>query len=520
MAEVSTISSNVTRLAVRRADASDWLVTSPVSYLDYGVTVEKEENAVIEPGRNREKSIAVGVTAPAGMKLNFTPESLGQFADGVFLVTPKRTPERGGRFSGTTISEVTATGFDLGTDAATEGFVANQLIYAEFFGTNANNGLFVVTGTSGDEVLVTGLSAEASPPSDAKIKVVGYEFPTADASIAKTGGELPQLTSAASNIDDLDLEPGQWVYIGDTAAANQFLGANNNGLARVYASAATELTFDLTSGGSDEVTEMVTEAGGGLDIRVFYGDWFRNVSAISTDYNQQLWEHERTLGEPNPTGDPGVTQAEYVEDALINSLVVAAPSKKKLEFDLTFTGKDGTTRTGAGGDELLTDSGTLLEELESDAFNTSSDKLRNALYLAEDATAGVAVPSPLFQFLTEQTLTLSNNAVTEDAHGVFGALEITPGDFSAAVEITAHFVEVAAQRAVRQNLTVGYQLGYSNILRDRTAGVLFDVPAGSVGGGRNTIERNSSIKVPISFAGNKSNHFGYTASFTEFPYLP
>ena len=93
------------------------------------------------------------------MKLNFTPESFGQFADEIFLVNAKRTPERGGRF-GTGAVTVVGTGFDIGTDAAAEGFLVNQLIYAEFFGTNANNGLHVVTGTTGNVVEVSGLTIE------------------------------------------------------------------------------------------------------------------------------------------------------------------------------------------------------------------------------------------------------------------------------------------------------------------------------------------------------------------------
>lgn len=263
--------------------------------------------------------------------------------------------------------------------------------------------------------------------------------------------------------------------------ANRFVTAHNNGLAHVLTSAAGALTFDLTSGGADLATEMATEVGTGLDIRVFYGDFFRNVSAITTDFNPQLWEAERTLGIPNPQAAPGVTQAEYLLEALINSVTIAAPAKKKLEFDLKFTARDGDTRLGTGGDPLRTDGATLLDEQKADAFNTSSNKLRNVLYLAPAASSGTAVPTPLFKFLTEQTLTLSNNAVIEDAHGEFGALEIVPGDFSAGVEMTAHFAEVVAQRAVRNNDDVGYQLAYANTLRSRTAAVLFDIPSAAGG---------------------------------------
>ena len=518
VAEVDTIASNVTRLAIRRDAATEWLLPRPKSYADFGAEVEKEENQVIEPGRNREKEVAVGVSAPGGFKLNFTPESFGHFADGVFLVNERRTPESGGRF-GTGSPTAVATGFDIGSDAAAAGFLANQLIYAEFWGDNSNNGLFVVTGTLGNVVQCAGTVAEGSPPSDAYIKVVGYEFPTADADIVVTGGEFPTLVSATNLITDLDLIRGQWVSIGG-GAGFEFTNAHNNGLARVDTSAAGVLTLDLTSGGADLETAMVSETGTGLDIRVFYGDFFRNVSAIGTDFNEQIWELERTLGVPNPQASPGITQAEYLLEALLNSVTIPAPAKAVLTFDLEFLAKDGDTRTGEGGSLLRTDGATLLDLLQADAFNTSSDKLRNRLYVVPPEADGNAVPTRLFKFLTEQTVTLSNNAVVEDAHGEFGALKINPGDFSFSSEITAHFTDVAQQAAVRVNSDVGYQLGYVNPLRGRNAGVLFDCPFGSLGNGRNNVERNASIKTPLTFSGNNSAKFGYTASYTEFPYLP
>ncbi len=348
-AEVDTIASNVSRLAIRRENASEWLTLKPVSYADFGAETEKEENQVIEPGRNREKEVSVGINAPAGFKANFTPESLGHFADGVFLVTEKATPSSGGRF-GSGTPTVVATGFDIGTDAAAAGFIAGQLVYAEFWGESGNNGLHVVTGTLANVVQVSGLTVEGSPPSDAYVKVVGHQFDAADVDVVVTGGSYPTLVSTANAFNTADLIPGMWIY----------------------------------SGG------------------------------------------------------------------------------------------------GSAG---------------SNQFNT-------------DGNSGV-------KHLTEQTLTLSNNAVIEDAHGEFGALEIVPGDFSFAVEMTAHFADVAAQAAVQNNLDIGYQLGYANTMRDRRAGVIFDCPRGSLGNGRNNVERNSSIKTPLTFSGARSDTFGYAPQRTS-----
>ena len=48
MAEVKTISSNVSRLSIRRDGAADWLTVKPVGFADFGVEIEKEDNLVIE----------------------------------------------------------------------------------------------------------------------------------------------------------------------------------------------------------------------------------------------------------------------------------------------------------------------------------------------------------------------------------------------------------------------------------------------------------------------------------------
>ncbi len=59
MAEVDAIASNVSRLTIREDGASTWLTVKPKSFAEFGAEVEKEENHVIEPGRNREKEVAV-----------------------------------------------------------------------------------------------------------------------------------------------------------------------------------------------------------------------------------------------------------------------------------------------------------------------------------------------------------------------------------------------------------------------------------------------------------------------------
>lgn len=519
--EVQTISSNVTRLAIRRTGATSWLALRRVEDGDLGPEIEKEENMVIEPARNREKEIAVGVNAPGEFKLNFTPESLGNMADGLFLSRGKRTPEAGRRRNGT-VPTVVATGFDVGEDAAAAGYLTNQLVFAEFFGDAGNNGLFVVTGTLANVVQVAGLTAEAAPPPDASIKVVGYRFADSDISmVAGSATTYPALGSAALAIGDTGLETGDWVIVGGTAATNRFTAEENNGLCRVRSADNGFLFLDLTSGGADRDTAPIAEAGvAGQQIDVFFSNRYFNVSALLTDFVQTNWDIERTLGQANPVSEPGIVQGEYVTDALLNTFTLPAPAKKKLEFDAQFIGRDGIARSGRVGDELLSDGDDILDELQADAFNSSSDVLRERLYIYPTPDDFTTVPQRLFRFVTEHNVEISNNAVVEDAHGVFGALDITPGDFTFRSEMTAHFVEVEAQKQIRADTDIGYQLAYVKAHRGRRAAVVFDCPIGSLGNSVNNVERNASIKTPLTFTGHRSPIHDYTASYSEFDYVP
>lgn len=51
------------------------------------------------------------------------------------------------------------------------------------------------------------------------------------------------------------------------------------------------------------------------------------------------------------------------------------------------------------------------------------------------------------------------------------------------------------------------------------AGMLFDVPLLSLGGGRLNVEKDQSITLPLEVMGAESS-FGHTLLFTSFAYLP
>ena len=76
-----------------------------------------------------------------------------------------------------TITSVSATQYLAGDGL--DAFNAGDLILAENFTNAGNNGLKNITASASGTLTASGLVAEASPPSDAQITQVGFQFTTA-----------------------------------------------------------------------------------------------------------------------------------------------------------------------------------------------------------------------------------------------------------------------------------------------------------------------------------------------------
>jgi hypothetical protein len=329
-------------------------------------------------------------------------------------------------------------------------------------------------------------------------------------------------------VTQLNLSPGEFIFIGGDdqgASGDAFNAAHNNGIARVFAiEGTTTIRLDKTSGGADGLTEMVTEAGGTKTVRIFVGDFIKNESQESTDFFRQTYTTERTLGKPNPVGEPTRVQSEYVSGAMLNEMVVNIPESDKITLDLSFIGIDYVTLDGDTGNEPLSDTGTKLTPSGADAFNTSSDFTRIKLSLVPPTTGATAeaAPDPLFVFVTELSVTFGNNGTPNKAVSVLGAFDITPGDFTIDGSMSAYFNDVASIEAVRSNKDVTFDVF---VVKDfgvtpRKAGWVMDIPLVGLNTDGLEIVRNEAIKVPIEMEDGEYAPFLHSASWTEFWYLP
>jgi hypothetical protein len=224
--------------------------------------------------------------------------------------------------------------------------------------------------------------------------------------------------------------PGETIYIGgdtDGVIGDRFTGESNNGFARIAAISATTLTLDKTSGGADGTTEMVTEAGGTKTVRIFFGDLIRNETSVGDNFDKASYTIVRLLGAPNPQANPTEIQSEALTGAVLGEFTLNIRQADKIMTEWSFTAINNLQRSGSvsDGEEPLTEAGTEVSIPEATAYNTSSDFSRMRLAIVRPTIGGVselAAPTPLFAYVTEATINVSNNVKPDKAVSILGAL--------------------------------------------------------------------------------------------------
>jgi hypothetical protein len=474
-----------------------WQNYEPNSYSDFGGELTTVARNPINQSRQNQKGLVTDIEASGGFNhdfmLSLIPRRLQEF---FFADMREKATTRSLNKSPTPITAVaSATGYAV-SGATTLGFAVGQLLLAYGFDVASNNGLKVVSAASATAVNITPAgSTEASPPVTAGLKAVGFQFPADDVALQAPVGDLPRLVATATNLTNLGLLPGEWIFIGGDAIANQFDGGNF-GFARVKSVSATTIILDKVD------WAVTAQAGTGKSLQIFYGDVLKNESD-PTLIKARSVQLRRTLGR-----DANGIQSEYLIGSYANELTLNMPLADKINVDLGYTSMDHVTRTGTQGLKA----GTNLPVARSDVFNTSSDFARIKLAII-NATNGN--PTPLFSFVNEMTLTIGNGITMNKALGVLGAIGQSSGNFAVGGSLTAYFSTVAAVQAVRNNADVTLDM----ISVKKNTGMVWDIPLLTLGGGRVTVEQDQPVMIPLDSNAAESA-FGHTLMFGNFAYLP
>lgn len=475
-----------------------WYELEPDSYEDFGAEVTTIARRPINVGRQQKKGVVTDIEADGGFTQDLVPQ-LARIFQG-FMFADAREQFTTVTLEDAVTNDVTITAVTSSPDTYTaaadlDGFAVGDLVFASGFTNAANNGLKVVTVATGTVLTVTPatLVAEGSPPAAAKLETVGFVFDSGELSIDDDAAVIT-LTATSTDTSTLGLLPGMWIYLGGDLTDEKFV--NNEGFAKIVAVTATTITIK-------ELTwTPAIEAGGTLDIRMFFGTFIKNENTTALIV-QRTYQLERQLGD-----DGGGVQSELLIGASCNELELNFTAADKSTVSLNFVGLDTERRTGATGIKT----GTRIAAVVEDAFNTSSNVVRNRMYVPDTA---VHTPSALFDFISELTLTVNNNVTGLKAIGTLGSFATNVGIFEVGGSITAYFQTLAAVTSIRNNDDVGY----NTILAKDNVGMIFDVPLLSLGGGRVTVTQDEAITIPVESVGAK-NTDDYTLSINIFPYLP
>lgn len=501
---VNKIDSNVSELAicyetsigVLPADGQKvWYPMEPNSFSDFGTSITTTPRTPISQTRQRKKGMVTGKDASGGFNQDLTQTNLTRHMQGFFFADlGENATTQPMNAAAIVITSATAASYTAA--AGLDAFAVNNLVKASGFGIASNNGLKLVTAATAAALSVAGLTAEAAPPAAAKLEKVGHRFAAGDITFS-LNGNIQRMNSTAKVLGQLGLIPGEWVFLGGDNAVNQgtFVGWAR---ASVIAADFSYVEFDKV-----DWTPAVDAAAGKL-IDVYVGAVLRTED-LPVNQKRRTGTLERKLG----VGNAGAqTQAQYISGAVANTLTLNMPQEDKISLDLGFVAIDGYTRTSAQG--LL--AGTRPAIVDSDAFNTSNDFSRIKLSVVDATQSNV---TPLFAYLLDLTLNISNNVTPNKALGRLGAFDASAGMFTADGSLTAYFVDVAACDAVQNNTDVTLDI----VMAKNNAGMVFDLPLISLGNGKLNIQPNQPITVPLDMQAAQSK-FGHTMVYQNFPYVP
>lgn len=487
-----------------------WYAQEPNSYNDMGGDVTTIAREFIDPSRQNQKGTSVDEEAAGGWNTDVTRSNLTRLLQGFFFADA-RQPFSTMPLVGTQIAmnsvflQASTIVHSSNTSNGLTGFNANDLVARSGYNAPNNNGIAVVVSSgsidSGNSSVAFALATPyttETPPVTARLDNVGIQFTAADIAFSYVNGVAALSSTTYVFNTNANLFVGQWIFLGGDLPESRF--TNNVGYARIRLINAKSLVFDETT------WLPVTEAGTGKTIRLFYPVTVKNENNPAL-IKKRTYQIERTLG-LSPTEN--LVQAEYLEGSLANEFTVSIPTGDKVTADLSYVALRSTEVTGTGTD--LRKTGTRVPSKRERLINTSTDVYRMRMTLLDPTTS---YPTPLFGYITDGSFSITNNVATHKAIGVLGSLATTVGTFNVTGSCTAYFTTPQAKRAMRSLANVGLHF----ILAKDNWGLIFDIPLVSINGGKISVEKDTPVTIPLEARGAE-NSMGYTASYSEFRYLP
>lgn len=464
----------------------EWKLLEPNTINTFGSTITTVSRNPISKNRQRRKGTVTDLDSAVEFDADLTIDSFKDFIEG-FIFANFIGPES------TLPTAVSATAYTI--PAITTPLPLNTLVNAiGFLGAN-NNGLKVVdTGgtTTSVPIVGGGLTVEAPPATqNASLEVTGFRFSSGDLEVNADGN----LITTTKDLTELDLTPGQSIWVGGDEAVNQFAVTNNKGFARVVSVATNLITLDKTS------QVFAIDDGATKLVELYFGQFVKNVSVDDGNYLERSYQFEAAYADLESVGNDAY---EYPEGNYCNTASFELPLTNKATVGYAFVGTDTPDPVAI----RKTAADAPMVPVETGAFNTSADIMR--LRINEVDETGLTTD------FKSVTMTLNNNVSPEKVLGNLGARFMNSGNFEVDIEAQLLFTDKAVVGAIRENRTLTMDFA----IRNDDGAILVDIPSLTLSGGDREYPVDESILINTTAMAYADPIYNSSLHVSMFPYAP
>jgi hypothetical protein len=475
-----------------------WFEREPNSYSDFGGAFAMTTRKPIKRDRQYTKGDVSDNNPTAGYTEDLTPLNMRRKMQGFLFADarekPSTRPMNGAGFAITAVDNATK---QYRAAAGLTAFKVGHIVLPTGFFAAGNNVVTTVTAVTATALTVSGTPvSDAAPAAVAQLEAVGFQYAVGVAALTLPQGRA--LLTVPAGVLTHGLNLGEWIAV---------VGFNNGATpmpfyGRVSNFTDTTIEFDKTTG------TIAADTGVGDTVALYFGTVVRNEDD-PTLIKARSYTHERVYGagaQPNlqSTGTRG-SQCNQITLTIPTPGADAKVTVEMTHISLTSFERDTTQAT-------LSSTGTVTAALNEPCFKPGLDVYRHKCAIIDELTLN---PTALVSYNTEATLVINNNLAGNKAIEVFGNSGINVGEFGVTGSLGAYWTSVAATRAVR----LGAEVTWDLILTKANKAVIFDIASLGLGNGRETVEANTPVKIPLDTAAGKGK-FGYTLLVSFLRYVP
>lgn len=486
--------------AIKTAPATGWVQVQTEDISEVIPDLETVENDPFSKWAADEKGDHVGLKAMPKFLAPWSLDLMRLIASSMFRsnpVQPGGTNQTLYRPTAVVDGGVGADSFSVPLNGA---LTAGRIVRTRGFGIAQNNSVFVVdAGSDADSINVpTGsLVAEAAPPANATLDVIGVQGAASDIQLNASGN----LTSATLNFTTLGLVRGMRIIIGDVAVGTRFntLHASKPQYAFIAATpTANEIQLTRRN------FAIAADTGVGKTIRIFWGNHYQNRAGDDATFYVEPTLHGEVEDLKAATNNTASIFT-YLQGLALGSIELTAPLKQRIMAKLNFVALDIP-------DPVLTANrvagpASAIDPLASAFFDTAID--------LEDVKVTDS-NGDLIAEVNSWSLTVNHEVEARNIQGEFAGVDHTYGKIRPRAKIQAYFTDWDQIKAARANR----DLTWSAMVGNHQGGFSLDMPYTALREPKKGYVRQKPIMLDVDVPGFKDPTTNVVLGMTVFAYVP